>query len=72
MWATIQPQNPAVYGIRSTLLEPKQPQAGTIVVSATMLANDLGTDCGYCWVQKYPLKTVLNHSMFVYEVPAIR
>jgi len=64
--------NPVVYGIHSAPLEPKKPHTGTIVVSATMLANDSAkTDCDYCWVQKYPLKTVLNHSMFVYEVPAV-
>ncbi|HEX8926090.1 MAG TPA: glycosyltransferase family 39 protein, partial [Terriglobales bacterium] len=63
---------PSVYGIRATLLPPNQPQAGTIVIGASNLAGYASReDCGYCWVQKYPLKTVLNHSMFVYDVPAL-
>lgn len=61
---------PEVYGIRATALEPDQFQSGTIVVSATRLSGfRSGASCGFCWIQQYPLKTMLNHSLFVYEVP---
>ncbi len=68
--ATVGNTTPAAYGIRATQLEPGQRPSGTIVISATRLAGfRAGGPCGFCWVQKYPLKTTLNHSLFVYEVP---
>lgn len=68
--ATVGTATPAAYGIKAERLKPNEYHSGTIVVSATNLAGfNPGGPSGYAWVQKYPLKTMLNHSLFVYQVP---
>ena len=68
--ATVGTATPAAYGIKAEQLKPNEFHSGTIVVSATNLAGfNSGGPSGYAWVQKYPLKTMLNHSLFVYQVP---
>jgi 4-amino-4-deoxy-L-arabinose transferase-like glycosyltransferase len=62
--------DPAVYGIRAKSLKEGQKVSGTVVVGATNLAGEYLSDPdGYRWVTKYPLKTILDHCMFVYTVP---
>ena len=76
--------NPAVYGIKAAnLREPigltlqfgdlviGQKVSGTVVVSATHLSGQYLPDpSGYQWVTKYPIKAILNHSLFVFAVPS--
>ncbi len=63
--------DPAWYGIRYTRLrEPDRP-TGIVVVSATHLSGQLLQDhSAYRWLLQYPLKTILNHTLYVFEVPA--
>jgi hypothetical protein len=63
--------NPKVYGIRATPLEENEEASGTVVISETHLSGQYLVDPkGYQWVTKYPIKTILNHSLFVFDVPA--
>jgi len=63
--------DPAVYGIRARSLDEGQKVSGTVVVGGTDLAGEYLTNPnGYRWVTKYPLKTILDHCMFVYTVPS--
>jgi len=63
--------NPKVYGIRATPLEENEEVSGTVVISETHLSGQYLVDPkGYQWVTKYPIKTILNHSLFVFDVPA--
>jgi hypothetical protein len=63
--------DPKLYGIRYTPLEPGQRVTGTVVVSATHLSGQLLDDPnGYHWLLQYPTKTILDHSLHVFEVPA--
>jgi Dolichyl-phosphate-mannose-protein mannosyltransferase len=64
--------DPKIYGIRATPLKENERTSGTVVISATNLAGQYLSDpLGYQWVTKYPLRTVLNHSLFVFAVPAM-
>lgn len=62
--------DPAFYGIRYIRLnEPDHPH-GTVVVSATHLSGELLKDhYAYRWLLQYPVKTILNHTLYVFEVP---
>jgi 4-amino-4-deoxy-L-arabinose transferase-like glycosyltransferase len=63
--------DPAVYGVRATRLREGEKRSGTVVISATNLAGQyLADPNGYRWVTKYPLKTILDHSLFVFTVPS--
>ena len=63
--------DPEVYGIRATLLKENEKVSGTVVISETHMSGQyLADPLGYKWVTKYPLKTILNHSLFVFVVPA--
>jgi 4-amino-4-deoxy-L-arabinose transferase-like glycosyltransferase len=63
--------DPKLYGIRYTPLEPGEKVTGTVVVSATHLSGQLLDDPnGYHWLLQYPTKTILDHSLHVFEVPA--
>jgi hypothetical protein len=45
--------------------------SGTVVIGATDLSGQYLPDpAGYRWVTKYRLKAILNHSLFVFEVPS--
>ena len=62
--------DPAVYGIRAENLPEGQRVSGTVVVSATHLSGlYLSGSSDYQWVTKYPIKAILNHSLFVFAVP---
>lgn len=62
--------DPAFYGIRYTRLKEEDHPTGLIVVSATHLSGELlKNHFAYRWLLQYPLKTVLNHSLYVFEVP---
>jgi 4-amino-4-deoxy-L-arabinose transferase-like glycosyltransferase len=64
--------DPRVYGIKASTLREDERVTGTVVISASNLSGQfLQNPAGYQWVLQYPLKTVLNHSLFVFEVPAI-
>jgi hypothetical protein len=63
--------DPAVYGIRAAYLPEGQRVSGTVVVSATHLSGlYLSSSSGYQCVMKYPIKAILNHSLFVFAVPS--
>ncbi len=62
--------DPEVYGIRAALLKENEKVSGTVVISETHMSGQyLADPLGYKWVTKYPLKTILNHSLFVFVVP---
>ncbi len=62
--------DPAVYGVRASRLREGERQSGTVVISATHLAGQyLADPNGFRWVTKYPLKTILDHSLFVFAIP---
>ena len=62
--------NPAFYGIRYIKLKEEDRPTGLVVVSATHLSGELlKNHYAYRWLLQYPLKTVLNHSLYVFEVP---
>lgn len=63
--------DPATYGIRSVPLAPGVPQSGTIIVSATSLTGQYleGDPDGYKWVLQYPIRAVLDDSLYVFAVP---
>jgi hypothetical protein len=61
---------PTVYGIRSIPLMPHERASGTLIVSATYLSGQTLPDpTSYQWVLQYPTKLILNHSLYVFEVP---
>jgi hypothetical protein len=63
--------DPRLYGIRYTPLAPNEKVTGTVIVSATHLSGQLLDDpAGYRWATQYPEKTILDHSLHVFEVPA--
>ena len=63
--------DPAWYGIRYTKLNEADHPTGLVVVSATQLSGELLQDHhAYRWLLQYPVKTVLNHTLYVFEVPA--
>src|SRR5271169_1938472 len=63
--------DPKVYGIGATPLKENERVSGTVVISATNLAGQYLSDpLGYRWVTKYPIKAILNHSLFVFAVPS--
>ena len=62
--------DPAWYGIRYTRLHEQDRPSGLVVVSATHLSGQLLTNHdAYRWLLQYPLKTVLNHTLYVFQVP---
>jgi len=64
-------EDPAWYGIRYVPLKEDDRATGTVVVSATHLAGQLLKDpTSYHWLLGYPRKSILNHSLYVFEVPA--
>lgn len=65
------PVDPAIYGIRYVPLAENERATGTVIVSATHLSGQLLRDPrAYHWLLQYPRKTILNHSLHVFEVPA--
>jgi hypothetical protein len=64
--------DPAAYGLRVEKLQENQQVFGaTVVVSATEITGQmLHNYDAYHWVLRYPEKTILNHSLHVFQVPA--
>lgn len=61
---------PEVYGIQAIPLMPNERVSGTVIVSANFLTGQTLPDPNsYHWVLQYPLKLILNHSLYVFEVP---
>ena len=61
---------PAIYGIRATPLMPNERVSGTVIISATYLSGQsLPDPKGYDWVLQYPTKLILNHTLYVFDVP---
>jgi hypothetical protein len=63
--------DPSWYDIRYLPLEESDRATGTVIVSATHLSGQLlQNPSSYHWLMAYPLKTVLDHTLYVFEVPA--
>jgi hypothetical protein len=63
--------DPAWYGIRYIRLKEEDHPSGLVVVSATHLSGQLLKDhFAYRWLLRYPVRAVLNHTLYVFEVPA--
>jgi hypothetical protein len=63
--------DPAWYGIRYAPLGEDERATGTVIVSATHLSGQLlKNPDSYHWLLAYPRKTILNHSLYVFEIPA--
>ncbi len=61
---------PEVYGIQAIPLMPNEHVSGTVIVSANFLTGQTLPDPNsYRWVLRYPMKSILNHSLYVFEVP---
>jgi hypothetical protein len=62
--------DPAIYGIQAEPLRPQERVTGTVVVSATAITGQLLRDSSsYRWLLQYPPKAILDHCLFVFEVP---
>jgi len=62
--------DPAVYGIQSIPLIPHERASGVVIISASYLSGQsLPDPNSYKWVLQYPTKLILNHSLYVFEVP---
>ena len=62
--------DPAIYGIKFAPLMPDERASGTVIVSATHLSGQyLHDPNSYHWVLQYPRTTILNHTLYVFEVP---
>ena len=62
--------DPGQYGIRAQPLRESDRRTGTIVVSATHLSGQyLDDPNAYRWLLRFPRKTILNHTLHVFEVP---
>jgi hypothetical protein len=61
--------DPFLYGIRYTPFAEGDRPTGTVVISATFLSGQYSSHAdAYRWLEQYPLKAVLDHSLFVYDV----
>lgn len=64
--------DPAAYGLRvEKLAEDQRVSGATVVVSATQMTGQMLEDFNaYHWVLRYPQKTMLDHSLYVFQIPA--
>jgi hypothetical protein len=63
--------DPAWYGVRYVRLKEEDRPSGTVIVSSTHLSGQLlKNHYAYRWLLQCPLKTVLNHTLYVFEVRA--
>jgi hypothetical protein len=61
--------DPALYGIRYTRLNEDDHPSGIVVVSATHLSGQLlKNHSAYRWLLQYPVREILNHTLYVFEV----
>jgi hypothetical protein len=62
--------DPHEYGIRAQPLRERDRPSGTIVVSATHLSGQyLDDPNAYHWLLQYPRAAILNHTLYVFQVP---
>ncbi len=62
--------DPALYGIRYTRLNEDDHPSGIVVVSATHLSGQLlKNHSAYHWLLQYPVRAILNHTLYVFDVP---
>jgi hypothetical protein len=62
--------DPAWMGIQYERLSEQDRPTGTVIVSATHLSGQLlNNHEAYRWLLRYPIKTVLDHTLYVFEVP---
>lgn len=62
--------DPAWSGIRYTRMTEDDHPTGTVVVSAADLSGQLlKNHYAYRWLLRYPVKAVLDHTLYVFEVP---
>ncbi len=62
--------DPKIYGIRYTQLHENERATGTVIVSAMDLTGHSFRDpMSFRWVLRYPRKAILNHTLYVFEVP---
>ena len=62
--------DPASYGIQRRILGEHDRVQGTVAVSATHLSGQyLENPKAYHWLLQYPRKAILNHTLYVFEVP---
>jgi len=60
--------DPAFYGIHYTRLGESDHPSGTVIVSSTHLSGQLLKDHNaYRWLLAYPRKTILNHTLYVFD-----
>jgi hypothetical protein len=62
--------DPLWYGVQYQKLNEEDHPSGTVIVSATHLSGQLlNNHYAYRWLLQYPLKAVLDHTFYVFEVP---
>jgi hypothetical protein len=62
--------DPAWYNIQYTQLKEEDHPSGLVVDSATHLSGQLlQNHLAYRWLLRYPVKTILDHSLYVFDVP---
>jgi len=62
--------DPVTYGVRYVPLREEDRPSGTVVVSSTHLSGQLlKNHYAYRWLLQYPVKAVLDHALYVFEVP---
>jgi hypothetical protein len=62
--------DPAWMGIRYERLGEQDRPKGTVIVSEAHLSGELLRDHeAYRWLLQYPVKAVLDHLLYVFEVP---
>jgi hypothetical protein len=63
--------DPLWYGVQYEKLNEEDHPSGTVIVSSTHLSGQLlKNHYAYRWLLQYPLKAVLDHTFYVFEVPA--
>ena len=62
--------DPALYGVHGIPLMPNDTFRGQLSLARIISRQALDDPNGYHWVLQYPRKTILNHSLYVFEVPA--
>jgi hypothetical protein len=61
--------DPSSYGVLARPLGESERATGTVVVSATHLSGQyLADPSAYRWLLRYPRRTILNHTLHVFEV----
>jgi Dolichyl-phosphate-mannose-protein mannosyltransferase len=60
--------DPALYGVRATLLAPDERVSGTVIAGASCLSGQvLDNSNGYRWLWPYQPRQVLDHALWVFD-----